>query len=58
MIKKAIDFHHIVPNLSYRVETEDGQVFSGSVPLSGSVHVTAPLKDAKLKSVTATAVLP
>ena len=58
MIVKAITHNFAVPELEYRVETEDGQVFTGSEPLKGCVHICVPLKDAKLKKVTARAVLP
>ena len=35
MIVKAITHNFAVPELEYRVETEDGQVFTGSEPLKG-----------------------
>ena len=58
MIVKKIEHNHLIPALNWRVETEDGQILTGAEQLSGCVHVTVPLKNAKLRSVTATAALP
>mgnify|MGYP003291861378 FL=1 len=44
--------------LNYKVETESGAPVTGSVKADGVVHVRVPLKDARLKKVTATVELP
>ena len=44
--------------LNYRVETENGAPVTGSVNADGVVHVIVPLKDARIKRVTATVALP
>lgn len=58
MMQKFVDHNHIFPTLEYRVETEDGQVLTGSEKLSANLHIVVPLKHAKLKKVTAKTALP